>query len=506
MKKLLLSVTFTVLVLFAATGFFASKAAASAPGVDDTAIETDQEQIMPGSPEQTTPIVAVFGDSISWGQEGLSKKQTVLPIPVQVGRMLHITCDNYSSPSAGFMNRGRFGKNAYEIITSTDISIYNTFILQFGNNDIVRKLPVGEADSTDPYTAVGQMRRCIEYLRSVKPDCTIYYLATYMNTAWWREPSRAVLKEAAASCGVECIDYSDSPISDDNIDLYRKCRGAHINTVGYHLLSVWFARKLAGHLGIENSIAFAETEELPAFEYDRKAHKPEVTVINPATGAILQPGTDYTVAYTKNVSAGYGQAIITPKEEYRGTRTEFFRIRPADLPEVGKLKINRKPAEYSRKKISKTKSVVVTATVGGRKVTLKRGRDYKISYSHNYYVGKAWLIVTGKGNYTGSIRKSFKIIPRGTDIVSASRSSRKSVTVEWKKQARQTSGYQLQFTDGDSFKNQPVTTIKGAKKIQYKTKKLNPKRQYYVRIRTYKIVSGEKYFSKWSKKALVEYY
>ena len=41
--------------------------------------------------------------------------------------------------------------------------------------------------------------------------------------------------------------------------------------------------------------------------------------------------------------------------------------------------------------------------------TLKKDRDYTVSYSNNIYVGTATVTVTGKGKYTGSVKKNFSI-------------------------------------------------------------------------------------------------
>jgi len=44
-------------------------------------------------------------------------------------------------------------------------------------------------------------------------------------------------------------------------------------------------------------------------------------------------------------------------------------------------------------------------------VKLKNGMDYSLSYSNNAEPGKAAIIITGKGNFTGSRRISFTILP-----------------------------------------------------------------------------------------------
>ena len=49
-----------------------------------------------------------------------------------------------------------------------------------------------------------------------------------------------------------------------------------------------------------------------------------------------------------------------------------------------------------------------TVTLGGK--TLKRGTDYTLSYANNTKVGTATITVTGKGNYKGSKKVTFKIV------------------------------------------------------------------------------------------------
>ena len=53
------------------------------------------------------------------------------------------------------------------------------------------------------------------------------------------------------------------------------------------------------------------------------------------------------------------------------------------------------------------KPTVTVKDVSGKKLT--QGTDYTVSYSNNTNVGTATIAVTGKGKYTGSIKKTFKV-------------------------------------------------------------------------------------------------
>ncbi|MCM1115236.1 MAG: secretory protein, partial [Clostridium sp.] len=63
----------------------------------------------------------------------------------------------------------------------------------------------------------------------------------------------------------------------------------------------------------------------------------------------------------------------------------------------------------------------------------------------------------------------------------------------------QTTGYQIQYSTDKNFKKNNKTVTVSSNKTTSKTiSKLSGKKKYYVRIRTYKTVSGTKYYSSWS--------
>ena len=131
--------------------------------------------------------------------------------------------------------------------------------------------------------------------------------------------------------------------------------------------------------------------------------------------------------------------------------------------------------------------------------TLKSGTDYKLSYKNNKKVGKATMTITGTGKYTGALNKTFSIVPKPTTMTSLA-AAKRGFTAKWRKMTTQTTGYQLQYSTSSSFKsgNKAVYITKNTI-LSKKITKLKAKKKYCVRVRTYKIVSGTKYFSVWSK-------
>lgn len=128
---------------------------------------------------------------------------------------------------------------------------------------------------------------------------------------------------------------------------------------------------------------------------------------------------------------------------------------------------------------------------------------YSVSYSKGRKnVGKYTVTIKFKGNYSGTIKKTFTIKPKAASISKLTK-GKKAFTVKWKKQTQQTTGYQIQYSTSSKFKNAKSVTISKNKTVSKKITKLKAKKKYYVRIRTYKTVKvngkNVKIYSSWSK-------
>ena len=149
------------------------------------------------------------------------------------------------------------------------------------------------------------------------------------------------------------------------------------------------------------------------------------------------------------------------------------------------------------------KAVIQKITVNDGKTILKLGRDYKVSYKGNKKVGTATVIITGKGGYSGTITKTFKVNPKGTALKKIT-PKKKAIVVKWKKNTKQTSGYEIEYSLKKSFKKADTIKVKNNNITSKKIKNLKSKKTYYVRIRTYQTVKGKKLYSDWSKAKTVD--
>lgn len=303
--------------------------------------------------------------------------------------------------------------------------------------------------------------------------------------------------------------------------------------------------------------------------YTGSAQKPGATV--KSGDKVLVSGTDFTVSYSNNTNAGTAKATIKGKGNYSGTITKEFTITPADISQL----TASLSADIFRYNGTEQKPSV---TVKSRDKMLVPDTDFTVSYSDNIDVGTATVNITGQGNYTGSMTRTFtitnaripavitaksvtlnqstkktsiftaetdgkitlkssnskivkvsgtKIIPvapgkvtltitaaRGQDYEKASKkisvtvrplttsklslksTAKKQATVSWTA-AKSISRYQIYYSQRSDMKNAKYITAKSSVKSAV-LKNLTSKKKYYVRIRTYKTVSGKKYYSTWS--------
>lgn len=152
------------------------------------------------------------------------------------------------------------------------------------------------------------------------------------------------------------------------------------------------------------SIAKAAVTGLVTKTYTGKAFTQTETV--KLGGVTLKKGTDYTVAYKNNIKAGTATMTVTGKGNYTGTVTKTFKINQASIAKATVSGIVNK--NYTGKALTQN----VTVKLGT--VTLKKGTDYIVTYKNNTKVGTATITITGKGNYAGTISKTFKINLSGT--------------------------------------------------------------------------------------------
>lgn len=142
----------------------------------------------------------------------------------------------------------------------------------------------------------------------------------------------------------------------------------------------------------------------------------------------------------------------------------------------------------------KVKTPSVTVKLGS--TALRKGIDYVVSYSNNKNVGKATVVITGKGLYAGTITRTFVINPAKQEIQKLTAKS-KGFYIDYAAKGHAT-GYEIQYATNSSFSGAKKTVITSNKTDKVTVSKLSGNKKYYVRVRTYTTVNGIKYYGAWS--------
>lgn len=209
-----------------------------------------------------------------------------------------------------------------------------------------------------------------------------------------------------------------------------------------------------------------------------------------------------TITMNKNRKHAY-KSVVTPATSKKNGKIEKKCsvcknvASKKTIYKASKISISNKTYTYDGK--AKKPTVTVKDSKGKK---LSKGKDYTVSYSSGRKnVGRYAVKIKLKGNYSGTVTKTFDIAPKGTGIKKIS-ASKKGFKVYWKAQKKNTTGYEIQYSTAKNFKNAKTVNISKNSATSQSVAKLSGKKKYFVRVRTYKTVkfNGKKckVYSSWS--------
>ncbi|MBR5438441.1 MAG: hypothetical protein IKV21_05930 [Clostridia bacterium] len=159
-----------------------------------------------------------------------------------------------------------------------------------------------------------------------------------------------------------------------------------------------------------------------------------------------------------------------------------------------------KSASLSAKSYTYTgKAFKPTVTVKDSKgKKLKKDTDYTVKYSDNKNIGQAKVVITFKGNYSGKKTLNFDIVPEKVSKFTLT-AKNDAMDVSWST-VKGAQGYEITYSTSKKFtaKTTKTTVTKSSKTKKTTLKKLKNATKYYVKIRAYKTVNGEKVYSAYS--------
>lgn len=227
--------------------------------------------------------------------------------------------------------------------------------------------------------------------------------------------------------------------------------------------------------------------------YDGTEKKPEVIVSD--NGKTLAEGQDYSLIYDNNTYAGKATVYINGRGIYTGSVLRVFEIARADAI----VDASSKTITMSSKK----QNIAESVTTDG-KITYKSSDSKTVKISGDKFIalkpGKVVITISTEqgANYNAASDKKITITvrPLNTGKVISKSSAKGQIKISWKA-AKSVSGYQVQYSRSATMKNAKSATVKSNTRSMT-LRKLSSKKNYYIRIRTYKVVNGKKYYSKWS--------
>ena len=150
------------------------------------------------------------------------------------------------------------------------------------------------------------------------------------------------------------------------------------------------------------SVVLAGTTE---YEYTGNPVKPSVFVLD--DGYTMKLGKDYQVYYQNNIDAGAAKLIVLGINDYTGYRNE--------IPfSITKKSINSPDVKISgiedQIKLDGDKPATMNPSLRFNGNKLKKGTDYRITYSNNKKAGTATMSIAGINNFDGVVEFDFDVL------------------------------------------------------------------------------------------------
>jgi len=156
-----------------------------------------------------------------------------------------------------------------------------------------------------------------------------------------------------------------------------------------------------------SKLSFSKLENKP---YTGEAIEQNIVITDKSDKSnpyILKINQDYAVKYYNNTEIGSATVIINGLGDYCGTKKFTFKIsgKPIGKTIIEGIPSAKNPVEYTGVPVELS-SLVVKSSDG---TVLIKDTHYTVDYQNNVKAGKASVIISGKGAYTGRVKKTFTI-------------------------------------------------------------------------------------------------
>lgn len=241
-----------------------------------------------------------------------------------------------------------------------------------------------------------------------------------------------------------------------------------------------------------------------SYTYTGSAIKPKASIKDINASGIST--FDYSCTYAKNVNAGTATAKVVFDSNFYDsscTLTKNFKIAPKALKTCGLRPVHTYsgkaivPTPYYYKTVKEYDSYYDEYYTYKTMAAFKKNVDYTIKVSGGHkQVGTYTAVIKFKGNYKGTVKKTFQIRPKPVTTIKGAAVSTKSVKFVWNK-VKNISGYRVDRynTVKNKWQTYKYTTSNKITVPRVSAKDCD----VGIRVLTYKKIGGKVYYNDGSK-------
>ncbi len=260
--------------------------------------------------------------------------------------------------------------------------------------------------------------------------------------------------------------------------------------------------------GVINRVSDIDISQIK-YTYNGKNRQPSV-ILKDSQGTVLSSDC-YIVNYPKEskTPGTYTLTVTLKSDKYEGSTTKNYTIQKA----------NQKVAVYDRlvpgKYITSAFKRLDSKTLTLKGVVLQGNKTGKFSFKSDNPsvatvtswgritftgVGTARITATtkGSGNYNPeSVTFTLTVLPSPTAITKLQSQKPNWLNIQYRAN-RKADGYQIQYGTSSDMKGAKYAAVNNSAIRSYTRKDVISGATYYVRVRTFNVVNGKRYYSNWS--------
>jgi len=389
----------------------------------------------------------------------------------------------FNLSATSFTYDGNEQKPTVTIVNSASVTLVEgkDYTVAYANN-----INVGTATATITGKGNYSFTKVLEFAITGKDDSTLTFKLSstkYMYDGNAKKPSVTVRDEAGNAL-VKNTDYT--------IKYKYNVDAGTAYVIVYGAGGYSYTKKIKFTITPNDGASCTYEVLEPSIGYDGNAKEPAVSIMNGAGNALVK-GTDFTLSYSNNINVGTATVIATGIGNYSFTKSLTFEI------VKGSYAVSVK--KYNGTYDGKYHTVTISGVKDGSTIEYRTSanKDWGPTKPSRKTVGRTvvYYQITNPNYETISAYSTIIINPVGTSLTTLTGVS-KGFKAVWTKQASQTTGYEIEYSTSSSFATSEKETVEGTSQTTVQITGLPSSKKYYVRIRTYHIISDKYYYSTWS--------